>query len=250
MTYKHIISHTFVAKRLAAMGSLSLLMCLAMSPAVNAMQATPAASTQNDATRIQNIISRGNQEITRRLSRLGTLSSKISGATKLASSDKAALLTEVTNEISGLTALKTKLDAETTLAGAKADAQSIFNDYRVYALIVPKVELVRVADDEQVTTSKLTALATKLQTRISEAQSKGKNVSSLSAKLADMQAQTAAAQNLASSIEAKVINLQPSDYNSDHAILSGDAAQLKTAHADNQAAYTDAKAIVSGLKSL
>lgn len=212
--------------------------------------ATTTTTTTSDTTRIQTIITRGDQEISRRLTSLNGLSAKISGASKLTAADKATLSAEVSTEVSGLTTLKAKLDAETTLAGAKADAQSIVSDYRVYALIVPKIELVRAADDQQVTESKLTALATKLQTRLTTAKNNGKDVTALQAKLTDMTSQIANAQSISSGIEAKVINLQPSDYNSDHSVLSGDAAQLKTAHADNQAAYSDAKAIVAGVKSL
>jgi hypothetical protein len=68
--------------------------------------------------------------------------------------------------------------------------------------------------------------------------------------LSDIQNQTQAAHAISSNIESVVVNLQPSDYNSNHAILSGDNTQLKTAHADNQAAYADAKNIVSGLKNM
>lgn len=207
-------------------------------------------TSANDQARITAIITDGNREITRRLDSLNTLSTKISGATKLSSSDKASLSTEVSTEITGLTALKTQLDGETTLSAAQADAQSIVTGYRVYALIVPKVQLIRVADDEQVTSGKLSALATKLSTRLTTAAGQGKNVTSLQSKLTDLQTQTSNAESIASGIETALIPYQPSDYNSDHSLLSGDSTKLKTAHADNVAAYNDAKAIVSGLQSL
>jgi len=222
---------------------------LLLSGTASAAAAAGATST-SETTKVQTIISKGDQEISRRLTKLGTLSAKITAATKLSASDKSTLSTEVSNEVSGLTALKAKLDAETTVAGARADAQSIFTDYRVYALIVPKVQLVKVADDQQVVEDKLTALATKLQSRITAAKASGKDVTALQAQLDDMTAKTKAAQAISSSIEASVINLQPSDYNSNHSVLSGNSAQLKTARSDNQAARTDAAQIISGLKSL
>jgi hypothetical protein len=211
--------------------------------------ATPAKTTTAEQTRVAAIISAGDREISRRLTSLSGLASKINAATRLSASDKSTLSSEVSSEQSGLTALKTKLDAEVTLAGAKTDAQSIYGDYRVYALVVPKVQLVKVADDQQVVESKLTDLALKLQTRLSATKSSGKDVTSLQAQLTDMQTKTQAAAALSSSIEAKVIGLQPSDYNSNHAVLIGDRDQLQTAHADNQAAASDAKAIIAGLKN-
>jgi len=215
---------------------------------VNAQTGTSLTAAQQQ--RLQTIISKGDQEITRRLTTLNTLMSKINAATRLTASDKAALSNEVTTTISGLTSLKTTLDAETTLTAARTDVQSIYTEYRVYALVAPKIGLIKVADDQQVVESKLTALAQKLQTRITALQQAGKDVSSLQASLSDMTSKTAAAQAISSQIQSKVINLQPTDYNSDHALLSGDRDQLKTAHDDNQTAYNDAKTIVASLKTM
>lgn len=196
----------------------------------------------NDA--LQLVINRGNSEISRRLTTLNTLSGKITGAKKLSADDKATLSQEVTDEISGLTALKTKLDAETDVSAARTDAQGIISDYRVYALLVPKVQLVRVADDQQVAEDKLSALATKLQARVTSS-----SPSALKSALSDMTSKVTAAQGISGTVQSKVIVLQPSDYNSDHSALSGYRNQLKTAQSDIQAAVSDAKTIIAGLKA-
>lgn len=213
-----------------------------------AVKDTTAAAQQQQ--RLAEIKSKGDAEISRRLTQLGNLNSLITSATRITASDRTALSAQVSSETSGLTSLKTQLDGETTMAAAITDAKSIFSDYRVYALITPKIHLIKVADDQQVNEANLMALATKLQSRLTAAQSKGKNVTTLQTTLADLNAKVKAAQAISSSIEASVIGLQPSDYNSNHAVLSDDAAQLKTAHSDNQAAYDDAKTIVQGIKSL
>jgi ATP-dependent protease HslVU (ClpYQ) ATPase subunit len=212
----------------------------------SASSATSTTSTQH----LQTIISKGDQEITRRLTSLSTLSSKINAATKLTATDKTTLSNEVSSEISELTSLKTKLDSETTVTGATADAKTIINDYRVYALVLPKVNLVKFSDDIQTTDSRLTILAQKLQTRITADQKAGKDVSAAQSELNDMTTKTTAAQSIASNIESNVIILEPTDYNSNHSVLSGYNAQLKTAHSDNLAAASDAKSIVAALKAL
>jgi hypothetical protein len=217
--------------------------------AANALSSTATTST-SASTRLPVIISKGDQEITRRLTTLNTLTAKINAATKLSASDKITLTNEVTTTISGLTTLKAQLDSETTLTGAKTDVANIYSEYRVYALVAPKIGLIKVADDQQVVETKLTALAQKLQTRITADQQAGKDVTSLQSQLSDMNAKISASQSISASIEANVIGLQPTDYNSNHSVLSGDSAQLKTAHSDNTAAYADAKSIVSALKSL
>ncbi len=199
---------------------------------------------------LQNIITKGNQEINRRLVTLNSLSTKIDSATRLTASDQATLNMEVNDTISGLTSLKTQLDGETTLLPARNDAISIYTEYRVYALVAPKVGLIKVADDQQVIEAKLAALVPKLQARITLASNNGSNVATMQAQLNDMSAKISAAQAISSNIESTVINLQPMDYNSNHSVLVGDNTQLRTAYNDIQAAYSDAKAIVSELKAL
>jgi hypothetical protein len=216
----------------------------------NASANSTSTSTSNEKARLQNIISKGDQEIARRLASLSMFLSKINAATKLTASDKATLTAEVNATIDGLNALKVKLDGETTVAAARTDAQSIYTEYRVYALVAPKVALVKVADDQQVAEQKLQTLIQKFQTRLNAAKAKGKNVSALETTLSDMTQKVNASASVSSAVQTKVIDLQPTDYNNDHAILSGDSAQLKAAHADNVAAYQDAKQIVAGLKGL
>jgi ATP-dependent protease HslVU (ClpYQ) ATPase subunit len=220
-------------------------------PSISFAAASSSTSTSAaPAQRLATIKAKGAAEITRRLTSLNTVTTKISGTTKLSASDQAYLSSEVSAEVSGLTALQTKLASDTTVSEASADAQSIYTEYRVYALVLPKVWLVRTADDQQTTEANLTALAQKLQSRITADQTAGKNITTLQNELNDMTMQTNNAQSISSSMETKVLTLQPSYYNSDHTILSGDLTQLKTAHTDNTAAYTDANSIVSGLKSL
>jgi hypothetical protein len=211
---------------------------------------TNTSNTAANQQRVQNIISKGNDEIARRLTTLNTLSAKVNAAQHLTATDKTTLSSEISSTITGLSSLKTTLDADTTATSAHTDAESIYTEYRVYAIVAPKVTLLKVADDQQVVQSKLSTLATKLQNRITAEQQAGKSVTTLQVRLSDMNTQLAAASKISSTIEASVVGLQPSDYNSNHQVLAGDNTQLKTARADNLAAFTDAKNIVSTLKSL
>ncbi|MDB5163636.1 MAG: hypothetical protein JWS12_253 [Candidatus Saccharibacteria bacterium] len=221
---------------------------LLAAPALAARAATAssdAALTTAQQQRLDNIKTRGANEINRRLTALNNVLGRISSASKLSAENKATLTTAVKDEVTGLTTLKSKLAADTALDAAKADAQSVINDYRVYALLLPKVWLLRAVDAEQVSEDKLTALATKLKTRIDAAKPP---VPDAQTKLDDMNAKIAAAKTITTNLEAKLLPLQPTDYNSDHTVLSGSLAQIKQAHTDNKAAYDDAKAIRAALK--
>ncbi|HWT40757.1 MAG TPA: hypothetical protein VN081_05860 [Dongiaceae bacterium] len=213
-------------------------------------QTTSTTLTDTQKARLQLIISKGDAEITRRLTSLKTLTDRINGAIKLTAADKTALTNEVNSAITGLTALKTQLDSETTLTGAKTDVENIYSQYRVYALLGPKIGLIRTADDQQAVEAKLQTLAGKLQTRITTAKQAGKDVTALQTQLDDLTAKITASLAISSKVESTVITLEPTDYNSDHTVLSGYNDQLKTARTDNQAAMADAKAIVAGLKTL
>ena len=207
---------------------------------------TPAQQQQH----LQNIINKGNQEIARRFTTLNQLTSKINTATKLAPGDKATLNNEVATTIQGLTGLKMHLDADTTLSAAHTDAEDIYTEYRVYYLVVPKVRMVKVADDQQAIQANLTTTAQKLQTRITAEQKAGKDVSALQTDLNNMNNEIAAAHVISNNIETSIINLQPSDYNSNHDLLVGDNTQLANAHSDDQAAVNNAKTIVTALKNM
>ena len=217
--------------------------------AANAAATRAAAATATQQARLQRIITRGNLEIERRLVTLNTLTAKINSATKLTSSDATTLKNTVSGDITTLNTLKTQLDADTTVTAAASDATSIITNYRVYVLVVPQVNLIKAADDQQVAEGKLSALATKLQSRITAEQQQGTSVTTLQATLTDMNSKTAAAQAVSSNIETTVITLLPSDYNTNHAVLSGDRTQLVGAQANIKAAEADAQTIISQLTS-
>jgi hypothetical protein len=214
--------------------------------------AKAAAATAAQQQRLGNIISKGNQEISRRLIVLGKLPAIVNSAKELPTNttyaqNKASLLSEISTQVSNLTTLKTTLDGETTVSAAATDVGNMYTEYRVYALVVPQVAIFKHADDEQATAAKLTAMETGLQSRITA--DTGSNQATLQSDLNDLKAKVVLAQGIAGPLEDKVVAFVPGDYDADHTILSGDATSLKTAHADNVVAATDAKNIITALKS-
>jgi hypothetical protein len=223
------------------------------SSSTSTSSGSSSSSSANSAAqqqKLKNIITKGDQEIERRLTNMNAILPKIKASTKLTSSDQSTLTNEVETTISGLQTLKTQLDSSTTVSSAVTAAQQMYTEYRVYALVLPKIDLVKTADDQQITEAKLATFVQTLQTRLTAAQNAGKDVSSLQADLTSMNSEVTAAEGISSNIESTVINLQPSDYDSNHSVLSGDSSQLKTALSDEQSAYNNAKTIVEGLMNL
>jgi hypothetical protein len=212
---------------------------------------TPSPSTsvtETNTQRITNLKTKGTAEIERRITNLNQSLTGLAASTKLTASDKAALTSTVQAELVGLTALKSKLAADTTLAECVADVQSIFNDYRVYALLLPKVRMVTVTDRFTNVESELTALQPQLQTVVDTQKAGGRDTDSMQASLNDMQTKTAAAEGLTSGLVASLLALQPTDYDANHAVLITYRSTLGTALTDIQAANTDAKSVVAALK--
>jgi chromosome segregation ATPase len=252
---KHLIRRVFavgalaaalpVAAAAAAHGGPVKAITATPTPTLSPQVTTPAVSSETTAVRISNLKTRGTAEITRRITNLtGTLTS-LNASTKLTSSDKASLVSQVNTEITGLTSLKSKLAADTTLAECEADVQSIVSDYRVYALLLPKVRMVTVADRFTAVEAELATVQVTLQAAVDAQKAAGKDTATLQTSLDDMQTKITAAQNLTQSIVPELLALQPSDYNTDHTILEAYRMSMTTALADLQAAQADAKTVAS-----
>jgi valyl-tRNA synthetase len=243
MNTRHLIRTALAGVFLAAMP-------LAANAVVStpAPTATPAAAAQ--AQRLNNLKTKGTAEIDRRLAALNAALEKLNAATKLAAADKTALTQQIQAEIAGLTKLKTKLAADADLATARADVASIVTDYRVYALVAPKVRLVAAIDRLTVAADKLSALQAQLRVKADAAnKSAASGVSAEQQKVDDMAKQITAAKAAIDGLNTKLIALQPTDYNANHAVLVDYRAKTKAAFTDLKAARDDAKAVIDALKT-
>ncbi len=207
-----------------------------------------ATLTPAQSTALTHLQTRGAAEISRRITNLNAALTKLNASTKLTGADKTSLATQINNELTSLGALQTKLAADTDLATARTDVQSIVTDYRVYVLMLPKARLAASADRFAEVEDQLTTLATKLQTKIDTAKTAGKDTAAMQTTLNDLTAQVASAKTITDGLVAKLLALQPADYNTNPSILATYRQSLTTAHTDLKAARTDATTIITGLK--
>ncbi len=186
-----------------------------------------------------------------RLATLGALKIAINGATNLSSSDKSTLSALATSDTSGLQALRTKTNAETTVAGVRADAKSMIDDYRIYMLVVPKVRFTVAADAETAVIAKLQAAHDKLAALATQLGAAGKNVAPEQAALSDMASKLSAAKSSLNGLTAGLLAAQPSpDASAMQAAVAPVRSGVKAARADLKTAAADAKTAAQGLKSL
>src|SRR3989344_313330 len=127
---------------------------LFLSPALPAFAQGGVGSTTGDkaikleevkAKRIELIKARANEEIDRRIKALDRLSARVAAMKRVSDAQKNNIASTVATEKINLENLRAKIAADTDLETLKADQRSIATSYRVFALVIPQVEIL-VAD--------------------------------------------------------------------------------------------------------
>lgn len=217
--------------------------------------ASTASSTANQQARLATVISRSDTEITQRITDLNNLNTRLQAMANVSSGEKTTLQNEIQTNISGLNSLKSTIDTGTDITTVRNEEKTIFTSFRIYMLVIPQGYILAGADRVNTIDGMMNTLASKLQARISQAQSQGYNVSSVQSALTDFNAKVADATTQGQSANNGVMTLVPdqgnqSVINSNHAALVAARRNLKTATQDLQAARADAKTIVQGLKGM
>jgi hypothetical protein len=158
------------AKRFAVLGVMGLMAATALIPATTFAATTqPATCATGDA---KCVIAAGDKLIAERLTALGTLHAKVSSdviSLKITSAQAGPLQSDGSTNESGLTTLKTKLDAETTALAARKDVAAIYAQFRIYAVVLPRDYRTIEYDVELNTQTKLQAAIPAIQTAITAA---------------------------------------------------------------------------------
>lgn len=193
-------------------------------------------------------------DIDRRIASLNKLETRIEQMVRVSDSTKKSLKATVDTEIDALTALKEKIKNETDEAVLKADIQSISKAYRVYMLVMPQASILAAADRITTTADLMTTFGAKLDARIQEAASAGKDVSALTSAYTDMKVQLSEAKTQAAAAITLSAGLKPD--NGDKSLMEANKkamtearAKIKAGHDDLKAARKDAEVIIKGLKS-
>ena len=134
------------------------------------------------------------KEVDRRITALTDLNARIQAMQKVTDAFKQGISASITNEITTLTNLKAKIDADSDLDTLKTDVKSITTSYRVFNLVLPQGRIAAAADRQVELVSMMSTLGTKLQARVQAAAQAGGDVTVLTAALTDMAAKLQDAQ--------------------------------------------------------
>jgi len=235
MTYAH---------RLVA--SLAAGCCAALLVSSAPAYADPSPSVP--AVRLEAAKKLATARIDGRLATLRALGTVVKAAQHLTAPHKATLTGLISTDQAGLTALKPKVDGETTLSGVRTDEQSMVNDYRVYLLVGPKVRLTIALDLESTAVQRLRQVADNLAAAIATAKQAGKDTTRAEAALADLRTQTDAANAAVTGEAESLLAIQPGpDANAIRGQVSPVRDAVRTARTDLRKALADAKAARAAL---
>jgi hypothetical protein len=206
------------------------------------------ASGAGDA-RLGDIQTRANAAIARRIATLDADATRIASATHLTATDRQALANVVASDKSGLQALQTKIDSDTTTRQAIDDARTIVSTFRVYALVEPQVHLAIAADRLMAVTQEFSSVEARLQARIDAAKARGASVDAAQAALDDLKSNVTNAAGAVGPVPSEVTALQPAGYPGNRTTLVSAREALETARKDLKAALVDARTVVRDLES-
>lgn len=207
-----------------------------------------AMITKNQTAVSEDLRNRAQKEINRRVEFLTQLITQINGIKKLTVAQKTDLQSQIQVQIVGLNTLQAKINADTDNVTLKADVKSIINNYYVFLFFREKVNLLVAADKISATSDNLSGISIKLQTRISQAQTAGNNVTTLNAQLLNMNAKISDAKIQIASVQTEVSILTAQGYPGNKTTLQDARSKIKLANQDLKVAYQDALKIRDGLK--
>jgi hypothetical protein len=207
------------------------------SPAVTP---TSAPHTDNLAT----LKARCNVAVQRRLGTLSADAAFVKDSTALTSGDRSTLEAQISADQSGLTALDSTIQNDTTFKQAWADCQTIVTGYRVYVLEDPKMHEVIAADSVTKVDETFATLIPELQDLINNSSESAKVKAEAQAYLNDLTSKVDASKTSISGVTSSVINLTPAGWPGNEVDLKSAAANIKTARTDLAGAGTDANRII------
>jgi hypothetical protein len=235
-------------KRIAILSTVVSSLTLASVGAAFADTPKPTTASTRTAEDRADVISRVDHRIQIRLDELNKLVGRLNSDTRLSANDKNLLLGEDQAAITGLTALKAKVDAETTADAVRTDEGQIAT-FKVMEVLAPQNRELIAVDNLQSTAAKLTTQIASAQTRVTALQGQGVNVTSIQALLTDATTKLAAINALLANDQALLEGMTPASTNTT-ATFNQVRTDLGTARTDFSGIRSDFKQLRAAVKAL
>jgi len=232
---------TSIAKFIALSLPIIILGLILSTSSVNAqVSASVKANASVNVTKLSaDRVAKGDKELDKRVESLNKLNDRVGEMKRLTDAQKSAIQGEIKAVILNLTTLKAKIDAEGTTGttSLKEDLQSITTNYRVYALIMPQIHILAALDRIGNLTDAFAILGTKIEGRIAEAKTAGKDVAALEKNLTDFRAKITDENAEAQKALNLITPLAPD--NGDKTVMTANKKALTDARAAIKKAHQD-----------
>ena len=205
----------------------------------------PSESTRRD---LEDVRARCLAAIDVRLPALAGARAGIAADKHVTDDHETALLANIAETAVRLRDLAVLIKADTGLATLRDHCRSIFEDNRVFALVLPRARLVVGADTATDAAARLRDVAGKLSDAIDRAEAANQDVTQAKIDLNAMKAAIASGVVSAGTVPGAVLGLNPADWNADHEVLTPARQSLRSARADLKVARDLARKIRAELR--
>ncbi len=197
----------------------------------SAFAASSAPSPQPSPASLNTLKLRCENAISRRLTFLGDLQGRVNSASVLSAQHKSALLQIIGGDHSGLTALDTKIESETSPSQLRADCRDIVTGYRVYVLVGPQAHLTIAADRVDFVDTKLQGLYGRLSAALQRCSASPAQCQAAEQAFDDLQSKVRQSSQAVAGVASEVLALQPAGYPANEPTLDAARTSVETAHA-------------------
>lgn len=181
------------------------------APEITSVSSVTEKSEKMYTNSLSRLKARGAQLIKERVNALTSNGKAIEGS-KLTTEQKAVLTSAITTNVNGLTTLGATIASSTDATSTKALVETIFTNFRIYAIVLPQVRLEKRINDLQNHVIKLNDTFTKIQTKIDAQKAKGKDVTVWQKSLDDAKTLVATDSTKLSALFTQISALKPADY--------------------------------------
>ncbi|MCL4449326.1 MAG: hypothetical protein M1483_07940 [Actinobacteria bacterium] len=178
----------------------------------NVVPQSSSVSGSSTTTPCMELQQRVEQQINIRLLQLSKLTARVNASATLTTTDKSALDNLLSNETSGMETLLGEVQATTDRYQLQVYARSMIENYRVFMVMSPQVELTMAKDRESYVELQIAAVIPEIQAAITTAQQQGLNVGSAEATLQNLNSALSQADSDTASATNNVLEATPQGY--------------------------------------
>jgi hypothetical protein len=183
--------------------------------------------------------------VTRRVLALRERLTTAKSLDRVSDGDRTALVSQLQEQINGLTSLSARIQGDVDEATLRADAQRIVTDYRVYVLTIPKARGFVVADVELAAADRLSSLADRLASAVDQARG---DTTAARADLALVRSKLATVSGTVTPVPSGLLALEPAEYPANHPILEQARQSLRAGRSALSDAAGFARLVIAELK--